>query len=518
MATSPSPVTALPRLVFFSRSLTQPALIESLHLALKTSTEYQYRTTELVDQMKEIVSRSTRVVILANCLTKEDITDLYNVLPTFAERISDGTVRVVVLNSIRHPKLPELLRTRGTVEVVDLPTTQKNLQYKLKNSLISVHQSYLKKDQAKDAATPIEVGTENIKTSLRSPERNADTDVLWQASIGFDFDFWWIASAKHLRRVVGVWLIDLIGPGPSAGTWEEVPGFDRGGEKAWMWRTRWLADEAFQTTDGHWFFFGKQPEFSWQKGMWTFVSKTPALAFFPNGTRTPKYTRFEYKPEEGLIFFENSHVTQLLLPRIQATLETRVGTQNGDSSPEIVELPDQFEEFELPPEVVALEEKARLSPAPIEIPQNSVLVAKSENAASIGLGTIEIAGVSAGAGAYEKTDFGVDVIRKNGKLGTADLQPPKIYEVTRSGATVMLEPALAKIGDRFHFRFHFSSGDKRAECLMEWELQQIEMAFENQLLASGGFISGDFGPLDHVLESVEERRKELREFYDAARG
>lgn len=485
MVRTTSSVTALPRLIFFSRSMTQPALIESLDLALKISTEFQYRTTDSIDLVKEIVSRSTRAVILANCITKEDITDLYNALPVVTARVSEGTVRVLVLNTIRHPKLPELLRVRCPVEVIELPTTEKNLHYKLKNSLISVHQSYLKKEKAKGG------------------DSESDTEVLWQSPIGYDFDFWWVSNPKQIRCVVGVWLIDLIGPGPSAGTWEAVSGFDRGGEKAWEWKPRWLADEAFQTPGGRWIFFGKQPEFSWQKAMWTFVSKTPGFAYFANESSEAKYTRFEYKPDEGLIFFQNSQVAQQLLPRIQATLENRVDPVRDSEVADGLEVVDQFQVVEPENELTLLRSVGR-----------SVLEAK----AGLGLGTVTDEGVTAGVSAYAQASFAVDVIRKNGRLGTADLLPPKIYEVTRTHARLMLEPPLAKIGDRFHFRFSFDLGEKHTEALMEWELTQIEMAFENQLLASGDFISGDFAPLNHALDKAEDRRRELREFYRGARG
>lgn len=477
MVPAPSPILASPRLVLFSRSMTQPPLIESLHPTLESSPDVQYRVADSFEKVREAISHSTRVVLLANCLTQEDVADLYDALPTFKTRATDGTLRILVLNSARHPKLPELLRSRCMVEVLELPLTLKNIQYKIKNSVISVHQNYLKKSQEKDSKP---IGSE----------------VLWQPSVEFDFDFWWIASEKQIRRIVGVWLVDLVGPGPSAGSWEEVPRSTRGAEKGWMWRPRWLADEAFQTAMGHWIFFGNQPEFSNEKGAWSFVSKSPMLGYFPNGAHQPTYTRFEYKPDEGMIFFENSHFTQILLPRILATFEKSIplSTPRANQVPNPAQIPD----FD-----------AENSGA-----ERSVLVPGSQES---GLEEVKIAGVASGARAFDKMSFGVDIVRKNGKLGTADLLPPKVYEVTRTGATLMLEPPTAQIGDRFHFRFHLDSGDKHTECLMEWELLEIEMEFENQLLATGDFISGDFGPLDYALNQLEERKNELREFYKTAR-
>ncbi len=537
----PAPGTSsLPRLVLFTRTMVEPSLMESLHLALKASTEFAYRSTELVDQVKEIISRSTRVVVFANCVTKEDVTDLYNALPSFHARVTEGTVRIIVLNSIRHPKLPELLKARCAVEVVDLPISQKNIQYKIKNALIFVHQNYLKKDQSQETLEPSPVPVEVLKSSLRTTTKIGNVDVLWQAPIEFEYDFWWLENAKDIRRVVGVWLVDMIGPGPAAGVWEQVPGFDRGEEKAWMWRTRWLTDDTFQTAGGKWFFFGKLPEFSWQKAKWTFVSKTPLLGYFPNGAREPTFTRYEFKPEEGLIFFDNSHFTQLLLPRIQATLTSKTGAARDGDDQEVIETIDNLGDFELPeiPKASTGAEKinvkgdatpfddpgvadflrANFDLTTDEVEVRTVLDPNENLGPRYGLGAISASGVSSGTAAYEKTSIGAEIIRKNGKLGQGDFKTPKIFDVTKTSALVMLEPALAVIGDRFHLRFNFTSGEKVTELQMEWELSQIEMVYENQMLAQGSFISGDFPILEHALKKTEKRKKELKDFFEAARG
>ena len=126
--------------------------------------------------------------------------------------------------------------------------------------------------------------------------------------------------------------------------------------------------------------------------------------------------------------------------------------------------------------------------------------------------------MTAGAKSFAKFSFGVDVVRKNGELGDADMKPPSIYHVTKTGATLLLEPPNAEVGDRFHFRFKFATGEKTSECLMEWEMTEIEMAFDQKLLAKGDFVSGDLAPLAVTLDELEERKRELKEFYHRARG
>jgi hypothetical protein len=508
-----SPALPQPRLIFFSKSVLEPSLIESLHLALKSGTDYHYRHSASLEEVREVINRSTRVVWLANCASKEEIAEIYPALASFEPRIADGTLKVVLLNTARHPKLRDIVRARVGVEVVDLPVTTKALQYKLKNALISAHLNYLKISDVID--TSIVVGSES-KTSLRTKPKVLGADVLWQPAAEFDYDFWWIPDGKSIRLVVGVWLIDLIGPSPAAGTWESVPDLGEDGERAWMWRSRWLADEAFQTRDGRWVFFGKQaPEFSGMKNTWAFIGRKPKLAYFENGKTKARVVRFEYRTEDGFLACENSASAKVMLPQIQATFsQIPGGPARPTETDAIGVLADTYDEFELPPEIPADESAKNLVTGETSGP----LTPTSELGVHLGLGEVSNAGVSAGAQAFAKMSFGVDVIRKNGELGDADMKPPSVYHVTKTGATLLLEPPNAEVGDRFHFRFKFATGTSMTECMMEWEMTDIEMAFEEKLLAKGDFVSGDLAPLAHVLDKLEERKRELKDFYTMARG
>ncbi|MBS1962549.1 MAG: hypothetical protein JST04_10055 [Bdellovibrionales bacterium] len=504
--------------------MTEPSLVESLHLALKSGgADYLYRQTTSLEESKEIVLRSTRVALLVNCATKEDIAEIYPALAAFENRISEGTVKVMLLNTARHPKLREIVRARVGVEVVDLPVTVKALQYKLKNALMSAHQNYLKVADVVD--TSIVVGAE-AKTSLRTKPNVSGTNVLWQPPTEFDCDFWWIPDGKSIRLVVGVWLVDLIGPSPAAGTWEPVAGmFGEEGERAWAWRSRWLADEVFQTREGRWIFFGKQaPEFSGVKNAWCFMGKFPRLAYFPNGTAKAKYTRFEFRTEDGFLASENSATGKTLLPAIQATFAQ---VPSGPARPTEVDavsvLADAYDDFELPPIVATDVTPTNLitgesSDKTSDPTATGPLVPRTEVGVHLGLGAVANPGVTAGKQSFSKMSLGVDVVRKNGELGDADIKSPTVYHVSKTAATILIEPPNAEVGDRFHFRFKFGTGDALTECLMEWEMTEIEMAFEQKLLARGEFVSGDLAPLAHLLDKVEERKRELREFYVAARG
>src|SRR5262249_39323265 len=155
----------------------QPAIIESLHKSLSTTRDLDYRMTGSPAELAQLVDGSARVVLLSNCLLKEDIADLYNVLPSFEARVTEGTIRILVLNSIRHPRLGPLLRSRSALEVLEIPISLKALQYKMKNALTFVHQSYQRSlNQKKKGDLDLGAEAKTAKTKAKSSH-----EIVWQS-------------------------------------------------------------------------------------------------------------------------------------------------------------------------------------------------------------------------------------------------------------------------------------------------------------------------------------------------
>lgn len=546
-----SPLSAAkPVLVLFSRSGHQPAFLEPLHRALGASADLGYAMTGRPEDLAGFFAASSRGVLLANCLLKEDIADLYNVLPQFASRVADGTLKILVLNSIGHPRLGSLLRSRApALEVLETPTNLKAIQYRLKSALTAVHQAYQKAAASRaktETSEEIDPALGTKTRAARAKPKAGGQEVLWQSAVDFNFDCWWIPSRKNIRNVVGAWLIDLLGPGPVVGTWEELSGIERAGEKAWAWRPRSIAEEIFQTPDGRWVFFGKQPEFSWQKNLWSFVSKQPMFAYYPDGQREPEFVRIEYRPDEGLLFLENSGFTQTLLPRIQSTFESRLGARSG-SPAENAEVGGNFDgwDFEIDPSAGpsassrpaadggegSAEWKDHTGARGMDFKSGSVRVDAARSApkprnaltpdaaigGKLGLQAIETAGVVAGAQAFDRLEVRVDPLRKNGdRIERA----PEIllYEVNESGATFLIRDLANRVGDRLLLRFRLDSGSLKMECAMDWELTSVDLTLEDGMLVSGAFRDGDFDPLFTLLDRLDARKKELKEFHAAARG
>ena len=272
----------------------------------------------------------------------------------------------------------------------------------------------------------------------------------------------------------------------------------------------------------------------------------PLFAFYPDGGVSPDYVRIEYRPDEGLLFMENSNFTGALLARIQSTFESRLGGRAFTEAPPEKES-GNFDgwDFKISTHGSVTQEESSSGqdggvkwndhtgavgasfhrdpvPVPIEpeLPGSGqardVLTPDQELGPKLGLAAVS-AGVSSGVDAFEKIELHVSMLRKN---GTTIEKSPEImlYEVNESGAILLIRELGNRLGERLLLRFSLDSGDFKMECSMDWELTSIDLSLDDAMLVTGVFRSGDFEPLFVLLDRLDARKKELKNFYSAARG
>jgi hypothetical protein len=125
--------------------------------------------------------------------------------------------------------------------------------------------------------------------------------------------------------------------------------------------------------------------------------------------------------------------------------------------------------------------------------------------------------VTSGGDAFDRLEIRVSLLRKN---GSAVVNSPEVllYEVSSVGSILLLRDLTNRLGDRLVLRFSLDSGETKMECTMDWELTSIDLTLEDGMLVTGAFQGGDFEPLFVLLDRLDARKKELKDFYSAARG
>jgi hypothetical protein len=332
-ASSPAPTPV--RVILFSRSLTQPALIDPLHASLKAARGIEFRIVTNGEELISYVVGGDRVLVIANCLLKEDIADMYNALPLLAHRVSEGTLRILVLNSIRHPRLGPLLRERGPIESLELPIALEALHLKIKLAMDFLHETWLR--------------TLGEAVSVKDPNLKAPD-------------------------------------------WNDL----RGAPK--------VAEEAATVSD---------PD-------------------------QPKPARDALAPDRAL-------------------------------------------------------------------------------ARTTGLKDIRAPGLAAGEKSFEKLKLSAEALMIQGEK----LNPPEeihIYDLTEHGATLIVPREVGSKNDRIQVRFHLDHGGSKYACTMFWEFKSSDLEMGAKRLATGKFCGGDYAPLAKLIKELDERKKELKEFFASAKG
>jgi len=543
------------KMVVYTKNTSQPpvmaALVQQLE-AQKARLEFEV-LNDSAGVLKS-VEKTTMTVLILTLHQKEELVEVLNVLTQVQARIQSGLLRAMVINGMNHPRVIALLKSKGVMEIVDFNTNIKALNHKIKNSFLLVTQTFQRLQNQNIRASTV-VGNGAARPAARN---ETSSDLQWEKSPEHVGDFWWIPSAKNLRNVMGRWLIDILGPGPAAGFWEETA-YERNGEKGWVWKPRVSTDPTFLPRAGRWIFFGRQPEFIWQKNLWAFVSKAPYLAFFADGQSESEFVRIDPIGSGRLKVFENSEVSRTYLPKIQASLEASLKLSNaeGATSNEVLGNFDPGQEDStlgsvdvMPSGSVTTSRtgNAFTSAGPtgdtssanwndhtgavgfgfkakdLRVDQNlakakwrNALSAEKEVGGKIGLEDIKQAGLVSGAKSFDKLILELRPVSRNG-VEIANKEIVRVIELTTVRAAFEFPRPVINEKDNFKFKVEFRLADVEKKFDLELAVDFVQPIEGAGCLVQGAFTGGGLKSLTEILKLVAQRQLELKDFFLVAKG
>ncbi len=303
-----------------------PSAYENLIHLLGGQNKIKFDQSPNAIELSDFALASEISVILLCVGEKEDLTASIHFLELTTEKIQSGTLRVIVLNKFNHPKIISVFKSKGVSEVLDSNIPLKPLNLKIKQALTAAQKS-LNKNQAGSAEVSAVGGIGNVKSSSKA----SSTTITWVPAHEHPSDFFIVTNKRNARYMMGQWLVDILGPGPSAGIWEESQA-QMNGHRGWHWKSRDPNDKIFDTPNGAWIFFGNQPEFRWQKNLWSFKGRQCSLVYYEKGE--PIYYRI-HNDETGLKIAENSNIANARMDDIRASLEASVRLSENISLDEV---------------------------------------------------------------------------------------------------------------------------------------------------------------------------------------
>src|SRR5579859_3166832 len=204
---------------------------------------------------------------------KEDLIEFTKCITLRSDDIRDGRLKAIAMTKIDNPRMADVLLKRGTSDVLTFEPPVKALFHKLEKFLQMVDRRLARTAKRSNKNASGESGS-HMRT-----EGSKGIAVTKKPPLEVREDYWAIDFRREIKSVMGRWLIEAVGPAPSAGSWEAMtppPEAVKLREQAWKWVPRPKlkdAENPFRIANGYWAYFGAEPSPSWEKHLWIFVGR-----------------------------------------------------------------------------------------------------------------------------------------------------------------------------------------------------------------------------------------------------
>lgn len=547
-----------------------PPVINSLVKQLEAQTGIGFARVEKVDQVESITCKSRQNVVILTLTEKEELVKLIAYLTRHEDAINMGVMRVIVLSQINHPKVMMILKTKGVMEILDYKVNIKALNLKLKNGLMLAYQSLQK--IVRDEQGRAQAQANNAQ---KEADKKEATELIWQKPYEHDCEYWIITNKKNARFIMGRWLVEFLGPGPAMGMWEKVE-TQYQGEQGWEWKLRDPQNPQaapFKKQQGRWIFFGRQPEFTWQRNLWAFSSKYPTFAFYDQGK--PVFYRMICEDGVKLKINENSKHAMSVVELIQKTMEANVkyeeesaeqpkakkrtslltGEEQEGGSVSFEDIPNISHDLgdvsydagsgsgDRRGDVINTDLSSggksnspewtnNLGSSGVnfgsknhQMPRKRIseawgkgdLSAAQESAMELGLGEITEAGIQWGDKAFETIELDISASGKNGAQ-LVKKSAMKLIAIADKEVFFDVQSKLFQVDDTMSFGAELSVGEKKNQAALEGKITFAEEFEGERDLIICTITDEHLKKLQAIIQAYQERQQELNRFFNKARG
>ena len=444
-----------------------PLALLQISDALIDSTAVRLLSSENFNDYHAQIDEAGKALLILVLTKKEDLIGVLSLLAKFQTEIKTGLIRVFVFNLTDNSKVQGLLKTKGCRDFLEYSMTSKALIFKIHQTIQIIDKVVPGFMVASIKNTPLVANASGEPTKL----------IRWTEPVVVQSDCWLLKSDRDARNVQGMWLIEMLGPGPSAGSWvASTPGDTLN----WDWTPKDTTNDPFIIEQGKWTFQGRQPEFDWKINRWQFIGAAPSLRFFYEGRSYAD--RFAADSDLNLNFAKNSKHAHARLPLILAGLV-----------PEVRVSPEKKEEVP----VVLVEERSRSNKDYL-----SHLVPEYEWAQ--------------GAEAFKSLELNVKMKTLQQTLG--DWSQVELLENNAREILISAPRGSLKQGQDVSFQFTAQDGPRTIYFVVSGMVRSTEIFDHQSMFVTIEFETESQSQLKNVAEIIEKRQSEVFEFLKQAKG
>lgn len=208
-------------------------------------------------------------LIMISLRDKEDMLQVANLIKLNKKLPKEISIKYVVINFSGDRNFEKAIAKMGIQEILDPNLNTKALKFKLDFWMKALTGQMKKNETA-------------FNNAVKAPEINKTSDdkkpidgaPIMSAPLELEDDIWLLKSENECRKVLGKWLVRIVGPGPYIGQWTEL--------KSGLWRYDLKEDEKelYTPGSGAWFFSGDQkPDFIWKENNWLMTGESFELYY-----------------------------------------------------------------------------------------------------------------------------------------------------------------------------------------------------------------------------------------------
>jgi hypothetical protein len=209
-------------------------------------------------------------LVLCSLGSKKDLLQIATLIKISKKLSGESAIKLAVVNYSGNKQFEIALQKLGLLDIIEPSINAKGLKFKLNLWMRNLTVSSTKSNLQVKSIKPSE-------QQKGSEKKVVETNSTFLPAMTTPDDLWIHLKDFECKKILGRWLVRLMGPSPYVAQWSEVenkPG-------VWKFEFREGQRSEYLSGSGNWFFKGEQkPDFNWKENIWYFTGDTIDLFYF----------------------------------------------------------------------------------------------------------------------------------------------------------------------------------------------------------------------------------------------
>jgi DNA-binding NarL/FixJ family response regulator len=206
-----------------------------------------------------------------------------DMLKKLEKQIRGGTVKALVLSSVKNHPLSRAVAAVGVTDYVEEPVPMRSLLFKM-NLIVKAVQALKKQQEEQKTAEPVVFKSDEEKRAAGEVTVSGGARSKYKPALQLGEDTFVFKGALP-KKAGKKFVLEVEGPLPESGAWQEERS-EKGKQQKWRWEPKLTEGMPEKTAaDDGWVHEGEEPVFDAETGKWKLRSERPQLYYRKGGKK-----------------------------------------------------------------------------------------------------------------------------------------------------------------------------------------------------------------------------------------